>query len=247
MNLLLENFKKDCLHNKYSKWYFSIIDNAFERKWSKKTAPSYVEAHHIIPKSIMKNDIVVFLTAREHFICHLLLPKMLNDPIQKIKMNIAITAMRINEDKRYINSRFFETIKNKKLLRGLKRSEETKQKMSDKRKKILKENKEVYENLLKHLDKIRLPMNGKNNPMFDKKGKLNPNFNKPKTEEHKEKIKNALLGKKYTEQRRKNMSINCPKNSLGKKWYNNPITKEEKYFIFGQQPENFILGRLKNG
>jgi hypothetical protein len=43
------------------------------------------------------------------------------------------------------------------------------------------------------------------------------------------------------------MSINCPKNSLGKKWYNNPITKEEKYFIFGQQPENFILGRLKNG
>lgn len=247
MNLLLEKFKKDCLENKYSKWYFSIIDNAFERNWSKKTAPSYVEAHHIIPKSIVKNDIVVFLTAREHFICHLLLPKMLSDPIQKIKMNNAITAMQINKDKRYINSRFFETIKNKKLLRGLKRSEETKQKMSDKRKKILKENKEVYENLLKHLNKIRLPMDGKNNPMFGKKGKLNSNFNKPKTEEHKEKIKNALLGKKYTEQRRKNMSINCPKNSLGKKWYNNPITKEEKYFIFGQQPDNFILGRLKNG
>jgi hypothetical protein len=47
------------------------------RGWNKKTAPVYVESHHIIPKSILKNNDTVFLTAREHFICHLLLARML--------------------------------------------------------------------------------------------------------------------------------------------------------------------------
>lgn len=70
-------FKTYCLNNKYTKWYFSIIDKALSRGWTKKTAPVYVESHHIIPKSLLKNEDVVFLTAREHFICHLLLPKML--------------------------------------------------------------------------------------------------------------------------------------------------------------------------
>jgi uncharacterized protein YifN (PemK superfamily) len=240
-------FKDYCLDNKYSRWYFSLIEKAEQRKWTKKSAPCYVEGHHIVPKSIIKNDIVVFLTAREHFICHLLLPKMMKDENQKLKMNIAITAMRINKEKRYINSRFFESIKNKNLLKGAKRSLETRKKMSVKRKKILSENKEVYNNLVEHLNKIRLPMAGENNPMYGVRGELNSNYGKPKTKEHREKIRNSLLGKKYTEERCKNMSKNCPKNSLGKKWYHNIETKEEKYFIFGQQPENFILGRLRNG
>jgi len=240
-------FKDYCLDNKYSKWYFSLIEKAEQRGWTKKTALCYVEGHHIVPKSIIKNNELVFLTAREHFICHLLLPKMMKDPLQKLKMNNAITAMRINKEKRYINSKFFESIKNKNLLKGAKRTEETKQKMSEKRKKILKDNKKIYNNLIEHLNKIRPSMVGENNPMYGKKGKLNCNYNKPKTKEHREKIKNALLGKKYSEERCENMSKNCPKNSLGKKWYHNIQTKEEKYFIFGQQPENFILGRLRNG
>lgn len=64
-----------------------------------------------------------------------------------------------------------------------------------------------------------------------------------KTTEHKEKIKNALVGVKHTTERRLNMSINCPKNSLGKKWYHNTTTKQQRYFIQGQQPEGFVLGR----
>ena len=36
---------------------------------------------------------------------------------------------------------------------------------------------------------------------------------------------------------------NSPKNSLGKKWYHDPVTKQQKYFIQGQQPEGFVLGR----
>lgn len=64
------------LQNKYTKIYNSIIDRAKSR-----TLPqdNYVEEHHVVPKSIGGNDSkdnLVKLTAREHRLCHLLLPKM---------------------------------------------------------------------------------------------------------------------------------------------------------------------------
>ena len=61
--------------NKYTKWYFSIILNAQNRK----TPIEYIEKHHIIPKSMggsNDSENIVKLTAREHFICHHLLTKM---------------------------------------------------------------------------------------------------------------------------------------------------------------------------
>jgi hypothetical protein len=73
------------IDNKYTLWYFQIIHNA------KKTLhPGYTELHHIIPKSFFKrknksgwldgnpdtDENLVRLTAKEHFICHLLLTKM---------------------------------------------------------------------------------------------------------------------------------------------------------------------------
>jgi hypothetical protein len=46
------------------------------RGWTKKSAPCYVEEHHIFIKAVFgENDRVVYLTAREHFIAHLLLWK----------------------------------------------------------------------------------------------------------------------------------------------------------------------------
>jgi len=85
-----QSFKEYCFDNKYSKWYFSIVDKAIERDWSKKSSPVYGELHHIIPKSILPNDVVVFLTPKEHFICHLLLPKMLIDNEHVYKMQKAL-------------------------------------------------------------------------------------------------------------------------------------------------------------
>jgi len=64
------------LQNKYSCWYYNIIDRAKSRDLSKDV---YTEKHHIIPRSLGGNNKeanLVVLTAREHFICHLLLPKM---------------------------------------------------------------------------------------------------------------------------------------------------------------------------
>lgn len=59
--------------NKYKKWYDQIINRAKLR-----TLDSYTERHHIIPRCLGgTNDPrnLVRLTAREHFICHWLLPK----------------------------------------------------------------------------------------------------------------------------------------------------------------------------
>jgi hypothetical protein len=80
------------LQNKYTTWYHNIIANANKRI----NQPGYFEKHHIIPKSLGgTNDPsnLVKLTAREHFICHLLLPKMLADPVQKRSMYYASYLM----------------------------------------------------------------------------------------------------------------------------------------------------------
>jgi hypothetical protein len=68
------------LANKYTKWYTQIISHAQSRILPDDV---YTETHHIIPKSLGgKNtkDNLVALTAREHFICHLLLTRMNDSP-----------------------------------------------------------------------------------------------------------------------------------------------------------------------
>jgi len=63
------------LKNKYTKWYNNIILDAAARV----NRTGYYEKHHIVPKSIGgTNDKsnLIYLTAKEHFICHLLLTKM---------------------------------------------------------------------------------------------------------------------------------------------------------------------------
>jgi len=86
------------LQNKYTTWYYSIINNAKNRN-----IDSYTEKHHIIPKSLggdNSTDNLVKLTAREHFICHLLLTKMVNGP-ERHKMLSAVTRFR--QSRKYQN------------------------------------------------------------------------------------------------------------------------------------------------
>lgn len=76
------------IDNKYTHWYYQIIDRAKSR-----ILTDYTEKHHIIPKSLggqNNKDNLVKLTPREHFICHLLLPKMLIG-LSKRKMTFALT------------------------------------------------------------------------------------------------------------------------------------------------------------
>lgn len=75
--------------NKYTNWYNLIIKKA-ALKNTKET--EYYEKHHIIPKSIggtnQKNNLIK-LTAREHYVCHLLLTKMTSGDDQQ-KMRYAL-------------------------------------------------------------------------------------------------------------------------------------------------------------
>jgi hypothetical protein len=64
-------------NNKYTKIYNLLLNQAKNRIYD-----GYTEKHHIIPRSLGgSNDLenIVKLTAREHFICHLLLIKMVDD------------------------------------------------------------------------------------------------------------------------------------------------------------------------
>jgi hypothetical protein len=93
------------LHNKYTFTYYRIIARAKER-----TLDGYKERHHIIPKSLggtNRSNNLVELTAKEHFICHRLLVKMV-DGIFKKKMNYAVWLLcnvkNINQQNRYVPS-----------------------------------------------------------------------------------------------------------------------------------------------
>lgn len=78
--LLLNYF----IDNKYTKWYFNIIDKIQKERPTKKIAKElceYIESHHIIPVSInnelrLDKSNLVHCTPREHFILHKLLIKM---------------------------------------------------------------------------------------------------------------------------------------------------------------------------
>ena len=81
--------------NKYTKWYNNIVHRA-KTSDRVKTPEQYYESHHIIPKSLGGNNSkhnLVLLTAKEHYICHLLLPKMCADSKCKAKMVYAYICL----------------------------------------------------------------------------------------------------------------------------------------------------------
>lgn len=96
------------ISNKYTKWYLNIIDSAKNRSLP---LGVYTEAHHIIPKSLGGNNTksnLVILTAKEHFVCHALLVKMVADDHKK-KMVYAFWRMANSTGKRYKpTSRMYE-------------------------------------------------------------------------------------------------------------------------------------------
>lgn len=133
------------LNNKYSRSYFNIINRAKSRATTKKEAKKicgYVEKHHIIPKvlgGLNSDDNIVFLTAREHFICHLLLTKMVEGK-SKYQMDKAVNIMTVSTSKHQrqfkLSSRIFEIVKRNAAL-AHSRLTKGKPKHTDESKKIL--------------------------------------------------------------------------------------------------------------
>ena len=133
------------LDNKYTNWYNKIIARARTRALDRAV---YHEVHHVIPESFYINrarkgssgwlignpesvENKVILTAHEHFICHLLLPKMLTGQ-GKAKMIYALWGMTTLKNKnqpRYrVTGRIYQAIKTMWSNREI--SAETRQKIS---------------------------------------------------------------------------------------------------------------------
>ena len=81
----------------YSKVYFSTIEKAVQRGWKKARGR---ERHHIIPQSLGGNNNksnLVYLSCREHFLCHWLLVKMTEGEYYH-KMVYALMGMRAENE-----------------------------------------------------------------------------------------------------------------------------------------------------
>ena len=166
--------------NKYKKWYDNIVINA---KIRNKTG--YTERHHIVPRSLGGTDDLsnlVRLTAREHFICHLLLTKFTIGYDKKL-MNFALGKFIQTSplQQRKFNSWEYNKIRESisEARTGKKHSEETKKKMSE-------------------LAKGRIPWNKgiSTGPCSDTRKKLLSDLlkGKPKSEEHAKNISKGKLG-----------------------------------------------------
>ena len=86
----------DFIKNKYTRWYYEIIEKAKIR-----ICEDVTEKHHILPKSLGGSDTpenLVALTCKEHFICHWLLTKMTVSK-EKVKMVFALRMM-MNKSKK---------------------------------------------------------------------------------------------------------------------------------------------------
>jgi hypothetical protein len=193
------------LHNKYTSWYYSIIQKAKVR-----ITDCYTEQHHIIPDCFyIENrskgkrpgwldgnsnidDNIVNLTFREHFICHWLLTKMITGRGHHM-MEAALSSMKRSNSKsdRPLTSLEYARIKlaDKISKTNRKLSEDTKLKISsaNKGKKRSEEAKEKMRGRkLSDETKEKLRVKALSRP--------------PMTDEHKSKISKANKGRKRSEE-----------------------------------------------
>jgi hypothetical protein len=173
------------IENKYTEWYNLIIDNA-KLQLRKKKNGTYYESHHIIPKS-MGGVEEVLLTAKEHYICHLLLCKMVTGK-DKHKMINAMIKMAFNKSKgqerytakSYSIVRKLIAEKNSEMFKGVQKSESTKQNMKGRSGTWVRD------------DVHKQRMIGENNPSYGKTGSLNVMNNL----ENRKKVSDSKIGRK---------------------------------------------------
>jgi hypothetical protein len=155
------------LTNKYTRWYHAIINEAKNQKRTRKNG-NYYESHHIIPKSMGGKE-QVLLTAKEHYICHLLLCKMTSGQ-DKYKMINALIRMAFSKSKGQVRytARSYSLVRsliaerNRAIFTGVPKTEQVKNNMKGRSGTWKRED--------KHIER----MLGKNNPMYGMCGDLNP-------------------------------------------------------------------------
>lgn len=212
--------------SKYKKWYIRLCEKALNRK----NINGYIERHHILPKSLCENeeqikDIenIVCLTAKEHYIAHLLLWKFDGG----YKMTTAFLCMNMNykthqRDKK-INSIIYEKLRislseykkihlkeNGHPRQGVKLSEETKNKIS----KSLTG--------FKMSDETKRKISEATPKRIEKYGA--PNTGKRWSDEYKSKMSNSCKKVKKTDEWNKKNSL----SNTGRIHIANVVTKERR-------------------
>lgn len=185
----------------YLKFYELITVKAKSRGLNKKLLDGYFERHHIIPRcfgGLNNKDNLVYLTYKEHVVCHHLLYKhykalFLKDTSKNKEYYKMMYAYNRMINKRYdfkmtikqLENFRIEFSRNHSLLMkgdgngfyGRKHTEKTKEQMSKIKKRDFK-------------GRI-----GIENPMFGLKGENNPRFGMKHSTETKDKMSNARLGR----------------------------------------------------
>lgn len=228
------------LPNKYTRWYFNIISKSSQLN-RRKYKGEYFEEHHILPKSFGgKNNVtnLVLLTAREHFIVHLLLPKMCIEPINASKMAYAFFRFK----NLATNSHLFERFKNSysKLTSGEGNPFYGKEHSLEVRQKIFGENHPMFGK--KHSPESIEKMKLNSNQLF---GELNPVFGINRSENQKIKQSKSIKGRKRMT--KKNQVKMVPENQI-EEYKNNgwvfSSRKNRKYHI-SYQGSDLVYKTLK--
>lgn len=187
------------INNKYSKWYFKIINSA---KQIPRTG--YVEKHHIIPKCMNGSDNLenlVNLSAREHFVCHLLLTKMVNEEPYLSKLKYAVILM-VSTRNVKISSRLYENIRS-----NIKQTPE----WIKKRTAHFKGRVSPTKGMMAWNRGVPISDNAKDKSSKKLKGRKPWNKNKPMSADHKELIKQGMkqVNISYSHMRSKVLCKHC--------------------------------------
>jgi hypothetical protein len=188
------------INNKYTTWYFNLISKAQTRSIS-----GYTEKHHIIPKCLGGDNSstnLVHLTAREHFVCHRMLTKMVDTSVKHKLVFAAWQQSRPSKHKDVkISSRTYETLRKQlsETYTGRKRAPITEQALANMR--------AVFKTRRKIILTEQQAAQKSANLSASKKGKLtgkdNPFYGKTHTVEtrnaHSQFMKDNNPNKKYNE------------------------------------------------
>lgn len=201
------------LSNKYSSIYYSIINRAQTR-----ILTEYKERHHIIPQCMGgTNDKsnLVDLTAREHFIAHLLLTKMVDDVNHLTSLKFALAKFRQcnSKQKRYVfNSWEFEQVRKA-------HAEAARESMTGRK---------FPPKSLEYRKKLSAIHKGKPSPL---QGRIGATKGKKLTEEHRLHISKGSMGKimNISDKERSRRSIALKENRKHRKYA--PLSQEVRLKI----------------
>ena len=199
------------LTNKYTNWYNSIVNNAKTR-----ILDQYSEKHHIIPKCLGGTNQIsnlVKLTAKEHYVCHKLLARMVTGDARH-KMNIAIYRMSHsgkNHNRIKIQSSEYELIRSTmaKSLSELRKGKSTGPKSAETRAKMSfsRTGKKLSADIKEKISKSKLGLTHSQETKEKMQGRRSSRLGAILTKETKLKMSNAAKGRILTDEHRQKLKI----------------------------------------